>query len=415
MFWYRVPTGPETCEFVLVDAEKGMRQPAFDHSRLAEALQKAGVKDARAERLPITELAFRPAEHEIDFRIDGDLATVRSGEIRVAGTIRGGAARNRSPRERRPAAELAPASIPAPKRKSRSSTARKTRLNCSGSIRAASGSATGGSPPARSIASTPSPGTCGGGRRERRAAGRGDGRRGSDGSGNRRQGRRSAGGPRGRRQSQRPHGNSPDGKWLAFVKDHNVWVKNVDGGEEFPLSRDGTADDAYRGAFFWSPDSQKLVAVRTKKGEERKVYFIESSPHDQVQPKLHSLRLPQARRPHRPGQAAAVRRGREETHRRERRAVRQSLEHHRHPLGARLEPLHVPLQPARAPGAADRGRRRRQAARPGRSSTSKRRRSSTTRASSSSHYLDETRRDSSGCRNATAGTTSTCTTPKRAR
>ena len=29
--WYRVPTGADSCEFVLVDAENGIRQPAFDH------------------------------------------------------------------------------------------------------------------------------------------------------------------------------------------------------------------------------------------------------------------------------------------------------------------------------------------------------------------------------------------------
>ena len=39
---------------------------------------------------------------------------------------------------------------------------------------------------------------------------------------------------------------------------------------------------------FWSPDSKKLVAVRTKQCAERKVYFVESSPRDQLQPKLHS-------------------------------------------------------------------------------------------------------------------------------
>ena len=31
-----------------------------------------------------------------------------------------------------------------------------------------------------------------------------------------------------------------------------------------------------------------LVAVRTKAGEDRTVYYIESSPDDQLQPKLHS-------------------------------------------------------------------------------------------------------------------------------
>ena len=80
---------------------------------------------------------------------------------------------------------------------------------------------------------------------------------------------------------------SPDGRWEAFLKDHNVCVRD-DKGEEIALSHDGTAEDDYGPRFYWSPDSQKLLAIRTKHCEERKVYFIESSPRDQVQPKLHS-------------------------------------------------------------------------------------------------------------------------------
>jgi dipeptidyl-peptidase 4 len=83
-------------------------------------------------------------------------------------------------------------------------------------------------------------------------------------------------------------GRSPDGRWQAFYRDHNVWIRSMDNGEEFPLSSDGTADDAYRGRFHWSPDSLRLVVVRTQAGDERKVYYIESAPRDQLQPKLHS-------------------------------------------------------------------------------------------------------------------------------
>ena len=54
------------------------------------------------------------------------------------------------------------------------------------------------------------------------------------------------------------------------------------------MSHDGAPDDRYGNLFFWSPDSKKLVAVRTKQRTERKVYFVESSPRDQLQPKLHS-------------------------------------------------------------------------------------------------------------------------------
>ena len=91
-----------------------------------------------------------------------------------------------------------------------------------------------------------------------------------------------------RRERHRLQGNSPDGKWLAFIRENNVWVKNLENGEECPLSKEGTPEDGYGDQFFWSPNSKKVVAVRTKKGQERKVYFIESSPPDQIQPRLHS-------------------------------------------------------------------------------------------------------------------------------
>ena len=39
---------------------------------------------------------------------------------------------------------------------------------------------------------------------------------------------------------------------------------------------------------YWSPDSRRVVALRTRSGAERKVYYVESSPKDQEQPKLHS-------------------------------------------------------------------------------------------------------------------------------
>lgn len=81
---------------------------------------------------------------------------------------------------------------------------------------------------------------------------------------------------------------SPDGKWVAFIKDHNLYLRALAGGAEFALSHDGEADDSYSADVFWSPDSKKLVALRTNKGDDRKVYLIESSPKNQLQPKLQS-------------------------------------------------------------------------------------------------------------------------------
>ena len=77
---------------------------------------------------------------------------------------------------------------------------------------------------------------------------------------------------------------SPDGKWLAFTKDNNVWLRDAETKAETPLSTGGTAGDSY-GRVHWAPDSKKLVAIRTKAGGDRKVTLVESSPRDQLQPK----------------------------------------------------------------------------------------------------------------------------------
>src|SRR5579862_6975110 len=59
-FWYRVTTGRDKHEFILVDAVEAKRVPAFDHARLAEALGKITKRPASQENLPIDTLDFPP-------------------------------------------------------------------------------------------------------------------------------------------------------------------------------------------------------------------------------------------------------------------------------------------------------------------------------------------------------------------
>ncbi len=77
-------------------------------------------------------------------------------------------------------------------------------------------------------------------------------------------------------------------EWKAFVRDFNVWVKRRGTGEEVQLSRDGKAGDAYQEPLLLSPDGTKLVAMQVMPAQERKVWLVESSPKDQLQPKLLS-------------------------------------------------------------------------------------------------------------------------------
>src|SRR4029434_9445739 len=67
-FWYRNDLAGGRREFVLVDAQAGTREPAFDHTKLAAALEKAEVADARPDRLPIDRLEFKTADGAVIFR-----------------------------------------------------------------------------------------------------------------------------------------------------------------------------------------------------------------------------------------------------------------------------------------------------------------------------------------------------------
>ncbi len=80
---------------------------------------------------------------------------------------------------------------------------------------------------------------------------------------------------------------SPDGKWTAFIKNDNVYVREVATGKEKQQSQDGTLSNYYSSYIQWSPDSKSVVSCRIRPVEKRYVYYVESSPADQAQPKLH--------------------------------------------------------------------------------------------------------------------------------
>lgn len=93
-----------------------------------------------------------------------------------------------------------------------------------------------------------------------------------------------------RQGRQRGQGTlSPDGKWRAFVRDHNVYVAPADGkAPAVALSFDGTEGCAYHD-LRWSPDSRHLAALLTREAPTRRIPLLESAPADQVQPRLRWL------------------------------------------------------------------------------------------------------------------------------
>ncbi|WP_035141055.1 S9 family peptidase [Flavobacterium daejeonense] len=79
---------------------------------------------------------------------------------------------------------------------------------------------------------------------------------------------------------------SPDLLNVAFIKNYNLYIKNIKTQLETQLSYDGSKGFYYSSYLEWSPDSRKIMAYKVRPGEEHKIYFVESSPKDQFQPKL---------------------------------------------------------------------------------------------------------------------------------
>jgi dipeptidyl aminopeptidase/acylaminoacyl peptidase len=71
--WYRNDLRDARKEFVLVNAEKGTRLPAFDHAKLARELSKASGKSFDAGKLPFDLISFTPGLKGVRFHADGRL------------------------------------------------------------------------------------------------------------------------------------------------------------------------------------------------------------------------------------------------------------------------------------------------------------------------------------------------------
>ena len=82
---------------------------------------------------------------------------------------------------------------------------------------------------------------------------------------------------------------SPDGKWEAWIEECNVVVHAVGRpySERHALSQDGSLGEYYSCHLLWSPDSRHLFTCKRRPVEKRYVYYVESSPPDQLQPLLH--------------------------------------------------------------------------------------------------------------------------------
>jgi dipeptidyl aminopeptidase/acylaminoacyl peptidase len=196
-FWYRNDLPGKAKEFMLVDAERGTREKAFDHEKLAAALSKVvGGEVYKADKLPFDSIEFVDDSKAILFQAGAvtwkyNLASEECTKFVAAQT---------------PPATTSPDRGESSQQRRRPDTQR----------------------------------------------GRGDG------------------GPSGGVRS-------PDGKWVAFVKDHGLFLRADGKPEEIPLGKDGKPGLAY-GRLEWAPDSKTLVAFRIEPGDRKEVHLIQSSP-----------------------------------------------------------------------------------------------------------------------------------------
>lgn len=79
--------------------------------------------------------------------------------------------------------------------------------------------------------------------------------------------------PRWRRDARRDS-LSPDQQWIAFIKDHNVFIKSAtDSNQLTQFTTDGTETQPY-GALRWSPDSKYLVGYKIEPRTPKEVYYV---------------------------------------------------------------------------------------------------------------------------------------------
>ncbi|MBO0949774.1 S9 family peptidase [Fibrella forsythiae] len=95
---------------------------------------------------------------------------------------------------------------------------------------------------------------------------------------------------------------SPDSSQTAYIKNYNLYVRSEKTKQERQLSFDGSEGDYYASTIQWSPDSKKIATNKIRPNVKHLIYFVRSSPDDQLQPKLEN------REYLKPGDALPVRR-----------------------------------------------------------------------------------------------------------
>jgi dipeptidyl aminopeptidase/acylaminoacyl peptidase len=127
---------------------------------------------------------------------------------------------------------------------------------------------------------------------------------------------RSAAAAAGERSESNPNEvTSPDARRVAFIRDFNLWIREVNGGAETQLTTDGVKDFGYatdnagwwhsaRAVVLWSPDSKRIATFQQDERGVGESYLVSTQPGhtkldawknpmsgDEVIPKVHRVIL----------------------------------------------------------------------------------------------------------------------------
>ncbi|MGI4979033.1 MAG: DPP IV N-terminal domain-containing protein [Janthinobacterium lividum] len=214
-FWYK-DTASSNTTFMLIDAVRATKVPAFDHAKMATALNAAGVRNAAAANLPITDLEFADANATL-------IVTVRGERYRCA----------------LPAYTCAKQQLPPAHQQA------KTNGQPDGGV---STTATGGNAGMSTNPAAAAP----------------------------------------LRPGRDEAVVSPDGKRAVFLRDWNLWMRDVATGEEKALTTDGVTDYGYatdnagwthsnRAVAVWSPDSKSVATFQQDQRKTGMMYLVSTN------------------------------------------------------------------------------------------------------------------------------------------
>lgn len=289
MMWYRWSTGKDEYEFILVDAEKGECKRAFDHDKLAAGLVRAGIKRTKASCLLIQKLKFDLKANSLEFVCFGNVynCNLNTYELELVGESDEDVMPNLLDFRRALCSSRKGPEVEVVFENRLEETVEVSWINSScnpisyyklkpGQVRFQN------SYIGHVWQIQNSQG-------EKIGVYQVDGRQTKVLIGVENKTPQQHG-PQKQKGADKLMGkSSPDGRWTALARDNNVFIVDNDSQKEYQLSTDGCEEDFYRDSFIFSPDSKKLIAVQEKVGQRRQIHIVESSPKDQLQPKLHTI------------------------------------------------------------------------------------------------------------------------------